>query len=190
MERICFLVKSCVTSRLHPYGTIDQRIKRDAQLTAIKLKYNLQGKLDLSTNRLRQETGKPRLTETVYDECEILLSISDTNFDCGLIKFFVDPVSALRPPCLRTFSPPEGERSRLLGYLYGYYGVTTTQNRKAIAQATPVHMMRWGKVRRLDRIEKIRGSVAMRNNNRDSSYIRVRHIHIACDMCILIFLFL
>ncbi|KAG8929626.1 hypothetical protein FRC01_004015 [Tulasnella sp. 417] len=151
MERICFLVKSCVTSKLHPYGTIDQRIKRDAQLTAIKLRYNLQGRLDLSTNGFKRDNSEPKMTEKVYDDY---------------------PISALRPPCLQNFQPLDGERSRLLSYLYGYYDAKTTQGRKAIASVTPKTMMRWGKVWRLDRSEKIHGSVAMRDNNRDSSYIR------------------
>jgi len=41
MERYCGIVKRSVTSRLHPYGTLNQLMKRDAQLVQIINKFDL-----------------------------------------------------------------------------------------------------------------------------------------------------
>lgn len=79
MERICFLVKTCVTSRLHPYGTIDQRIKRDAQLSTIKLRYNLSEQFNLSFLSNLSHYEDIRKTETWYEDCKLRIPHSTTH---------------------------------------------------------------------------------------------------------------
>lgn len=172
MERICFLVKTCVTSRLHPYGTIDQRIKRDAQLQTIKFRYRLTDQLNFSLRTLPSLNEEIRTTETRYEDCKqsTILPWAALSDNCISLE---DPQSALRSPRLPDFQLSESERRRLLGYLYGYYGASTKPNRDRISARVPNTLIRWAKVRRLDRVDKIRGSVETRQKHRDSSYIRV-----------------
>ncbi|KAG8927712.1 hypothetical protein FRC01_007055 [Tulasnella sp. 417] len=140
MERICFLVKTCVTSRLHLYGTIDQRIKRDAQLSTIKLRYTLTNHLNFSLQTVSSQNEEIRRTETWYEEYNAIS--------------LEDPESALRSPRLDDFQLEDQDYRRLLGYLYGFYGASSTQSRKIILARTPKNFIRWAK------------------KHRDSSYIR------------------
>lgn len=68
MERVCGIIARSVTSRLHPYGTLNQKIKRAAQLQQVKLKYGLIDSLDFT----RQDEDEDLLsaTEYTYPECE------------------------------------------------------------------------------------------------------------------------
>ncbi|KAG8922102.1 hypothetical protein FRC02_012132 [Tulasnella sp. 418] len=150
MERICSLISSCVTSRLHPDGTLNQRIKREAQLSAIVLKYDLYDELDLSRPGDDPAEQLSR-SEQAYDEY---------------------PESILRSPRVKDFRPDDLIRRHLGVYFVNIYGQKKCKWQH-ILPYLPESMTRWGKVRRRHRGDKIRGAIAMNpEKNWDSSFIR------------------
>lgn len=64
MERMCFNIKNSLTSRLHPYGTLNQQVKREAQLATIKFRYDMFEELNLNGDT------ETTATELTFKECE------------------------------------------------------------------------------------------------------------------------
>lgn len=78
MERFCGSLLPAVTSRKHPYRSIDRRITELAQLCQIKNLYDLHDTLDLRSHNTIEQSGKH------IDGCgslifDTLLSFSSSN---------------------------------------------------------------------------------------------------------------
>lgn len=86
MERVCGIIARSVTSRLHPYGTLNQIIKRAAQLQQIKLRYGLVDSLDFT--RQDEDEGPLSATEYTYAKCK---SRVYTHAELALMRFAALP---------------------------------------------------------------------------------------------------
>jgi hypothetical protein len=158
MERMVFEICNSLTSRLHPYGTLNQRVKREAQLMTIKLRYNLFEALDF------RNAEDPSKKERTYPECE---SFSRTTSYSNQKR--LDPTYFLRFPHTQNFVLEKGIQSRLAGYLTCYYDLSSVSK---IQEHLPETVTRWDKVRLLDG-DRIRGTWAQRDAHRNSTYVRV-----------------
>lgn len=165
MERYCGSIQPAIRSRRHPYASIDNHVVAAAQLSQIKLKYNLAEKL-----RLRAAPTQPRGMHS-SDACEyceivyllILLTLWPTDPTCVLIS----------PHKSSTFTEGTIFEKVLIHF--------ATRFKKTVAQLRPhikiEYTSQWARVRRLEGGDDMYAS-SLKNpgdDYRDATYIRVSH---------------
>lgn len=166
-ERACGFVARLVTSRLHPYGTLNQAIKRRAQLMQVINKYDLVNTVDFFHDNSRDDAETSRF-EWKIPGCEHTCLVVALALTHALI---VDDATVLRAPVTRNFIPDRSLREKVAKY---FVNVFTLKSWTQIMRYLPKVMVRYGKIRRIGG-DGIRGSIVGTREDklRDSSHVRV-----------------
>ncbi|TDL18506.1 hypothetical protein BD410DRAFT_816196 [Rickenella mellea] len=146
MERYCGSLRPAIRSRRFPFASMDTHVEEKAQLSQIKLIYNLTAELSLSPPAVDIKAG---------------------DFFCNEY-----PQSVLMPPKVKTdLSESTGLRHKVAACLATRFNVSVAIAKNHIPDGV---LEQWGKVRRLGGGDTMhaRDLVRFGDGNRDASYVR------------------
>jgi hypothetical protein len=140
-----------------------------AQMSALSAKYrSVKVALRLGSGRASDEISR---MEHVYDGCKPILSL----LEWLLMISYIDPLTILRFPCLRQYSPDDAQRRRLAGYFTSQFESQGTFHEWYTL--LPQYCTRYGKVRIRGDGDQIRSAVSGNTCSsapkRDASFVRV-----------------
>ncbi|KAF8152496.1 hypothetical protein B0H34DRAFT_784591 [Crassisporium funariophilum] len=145
MERFCGLLQPTIKSRRHPYASMDSYVVARAQLSHIKLKFNLEDELLLQPPRTGSVRGS--FADPAYSTCKLL-----------------------PPRIISGTFPPESFEKILVALSTRYNKLVATVRRHLLMDS----IEQWGKVRRLMGGDTMHASslVQPREDSRDASFVR------------------
>jgi hypothetical protein len=166
MERYCGALQPAIKSRRHPYPLIDRYIVAQAQLTQIKLRYEIAEQLQLKA--LKSDTVKGALSDLA---CKLLLFMIGFH-QIPILTNFPDPTCILLTPWRPSSSIPPSVIDKIAVSL-------TTQFSKSLAQIhqhfSIDNVEQWGRVQHLEGGDDMYASSLTKKTEdyRDATFVQV-----------------